>query len=69
MAVGMVLFWPSLFFIKGDGPAAVEFARLQGEMEALEKTAISKITAKSTVQKKMCEVYNLMPLERELTIH
>ncbi len=42
MAVGMVLFWPSLFFIKGDGPAAVEFARLQGEMEALEKTAISK---------------------------
>ena len=34
-----------------------------------EKTAISKITDKSTVQKKMCEVYNLMPLEHELTIH
>tara|TARA_B100001964_G_scaffold217040_1_gene256790 strand:- start:823 stop:1449 length:627 start_codon:yes stop_codon:yes gene_type:complete len=42
MAVGMILFWPSLFFIKGDGPEAVEFARLQGEMQALEKIAIRK---------------------------
>jgi len=42
MAVGMVLFFPSLFFIKGDGPEAVEFARLQGEMESLEIVAIQK---------------------------
>lgn len=42
MAIGMILFFPSLFYIKGDGPEAVEFARLQGEMESLEKVAIQK---------------------------
>ncbi|MCP3932473.1 MAG: IS1634 family transposase [Bacteroidetes bacterium] len=33
-----------------------------------EKTAISKITSKSTVQKRMCEIFDLGPLEHELTI-
>lgn len=43
MAVGMVLFWPALFFLEGgDGPQAAEYARLKGEREALEKTAIEK---------------------------
>lgn len=42
MGVGLVLFWPSLFFIKGDGTTAAEVARLKGEMEAVEKASISK---------------------------
>ena len=43
MAVGLVLFWPTLFFLEGgDGPEAAEYARLKGEREALEKTAIVK---------------------------
>ena len=43
MTVGMILFWPALFFLEGgDGPEAAEYARLKGEKEALEKTAISK---------------------------
>jgi len=33
-----------------------------------EKTAIKKITVKSTIQKKLCELYNLDTLEHELTI-
>jgi len=33
-----------------------------------EKTAINKITAKSTVQKKLCEIFDLVSLEHELTI-
>ena len=33
-----------------------------------EKTAINKITAKSTVQKKLSEIFDLVPLEHELTI-
>ena len=33
-----------------------------------EKTAISKITVKSTVQKKLCEIFDLVTLEHELTI-
>lgn len=33
-----------------------------------EKIAISKITAKSTVQKKLCEIFDLVTLEHELTI-
>src|SRR5581483_7706905 len=30
--VGVVIFWPALFFMKGDGPTAAELARLKGEM-------------------------------------
>ena len=37
--VGAVIFWPSLFFIKGDGAGAAEVARLKGEMEAIEQPA------------------------------
>ena len=43
MAVGMVLFWPALFFLEGgDGPQAAEYARLKGEKEALESVSIKK---------------------------
>lgn len=43
MGVGMVLFWPALFFLEGgDGPEAAEYSRLKGEMQALEKVAIKK---------------------------
>lgn len=34
--VGVVLFWPALFFMKGDGAAAAEVARMKGEMQAIE---------------------------------
>jgi len=42
MTVGMVLFWPSLFFIGGDKGNAAEVARLKGEMQAIEQANISK---------------------------
>ena len=43
MAVGMLLFWPTLFFLEGsDGPEATEYARLKGEVEALETVAARK---------------------------
>ena len=43
MAVGMILFWPTLFFLEGgDGTESVEYSRLKGEREALEKVAIQK---------------------------
>ncbi len=43
MFVGLVLFWPALFFLEfGDGPEAQEFARLKGEKETLEKASVSK---------------------------
>lgn len=42
MGVGMVLFWPSLFFIKGDGTTASELAHLKGQMNALEEASIKK---------------------------
>ncbi|PQV56589.1 hypothetical protein LX70_02161 [Defluviimonas denitrificans] len=41
-AVGMVLFWPALFFIKGDSETSAEVSRLKGEMEALEQASIRK---------------------------
>jgi hypothetical protein len=42
MAVGLILLWPTLFFLDGDTPQAAEYARLKGEFEALEKAAIQK---------------------------
>lgn len=43
MTVGMILFWPTLFFLEGgDGPEAAEYAKLKGEKDALEKVAIQK---------------------------
>lgn len=36
MGVGLVLFWPTLFFLKGDGAEHQELARLKGEFEAIE---------------------------------
>ncbi|MEZ0262379.1 MAG: metal ABC transporter ATP-binding protein [Alphaproteobacteria bacterium] len=43
MAVGLILFWPALFFLEGgDGPQAAEYSRLKGELEALETVSIRK---------------------------
>ena len=43
MAVGLLLLWPTLFFLEGgDGPQAQEYARLKGERDALEQSAIQK---------------------------
>lgn len=39
MGVGLVLFWPALFFLAGDDQKE-ELARLKGEYEALEKASI-----------------------------
>jgi hypothetical protein len=40
--VGVVLFWPALFFIKGDAASAQEIAQLKGDMEAIEQANIAK---------------------------
>lgn len=40
VGVGMVLFWPALFFAKGDGATAAEVSRLKGEMKAIELASI-----------------------------
>jgi len=42
MAVGLILFWPALLFIKGDSATEVEVARLKGEMAAIEKVSHQK---------------------------
>jgi hypothetical protein len=41
-ALGLAVFWPALLALDGDGPQAQEYARLKGERDALEKTAIQK---------------------------
>jgi hypothetical protein len=54
MGVGLVLFWPALFWLEGgDGPDAAEYAQLKGEYEALRDMSVSKkcgIQAKSPQQ-------------------
>jgi len=43
MAVGVIIFWPALFFLEGgDGPEAAEYSRLKGEFEALEEVSVQK---------------------------
>lgn len=42
MTVGIVVFWPALFFLKGDGTTAAEVSRLKGEMDAIEQASIRK---------------------------
>lgn len=40
--VAVVLFWPAVFFVEGDGAEASEYARLKGERDAIESAAIEK---------------------------
>lgn len=51
MGVGLVLFWPALFFLEGgDGPEAAEYAQLKSEFESLRENSVQKkceIEAKS----------------------
>ena len=43
MGVGLILLWPTLFWLEGgDGAEAMEYARIKGERDAIERTAIQK---------------------------
>ena len=42
MTVGLVLFWPTLFFLDGDEDGAIEYKRLMGESEAVHQAAVAK---------------------------
>jgi hypothetical protein len=64
MALGLILFWPSLFFLDGDGPEAQEYARLKGEYEALEVASIQEkygyeFAAIALPEKKMSETQDV----------
>ena len=42
MGVGLVLFWPAMFMIKGNDEKTAELARVRGEMEAIQQASIEK---------------------------
>jgi len=42
MGIGMILFWPALFALDGDGVEAQEYSRIKGEYRAVEKAMIMK---------------------------
>ena len=43
MGIGLVLFWPTLFFLEGgDGPEAAEYAQLKGDFEALRINSVER---------------------------
>ena len=52
MGVGLVLFWPALFFIDSDD-VREEVARIKGELEAVEQASIQKkcLTLSNEIQK------------------
>jgi len=52
MTAGMLLLWPTLFFLEGgDGPDAAEYSRLKGERDALEQAAIQKNCSLGSIPK------------------
>ena len=42
VTVGVVLFWPALFFVGGDKGNAAEIANLKGQMQAIEQANIAR---------------------------
>jgi hypothetical protein len=42
MGVGLVLFWPALLMLKGNGPQHEELARLKGEYDAINEQTIHR---------------------------
>ena len=40
--VSVIVFWPALFALSGDGNTAAELARLKGQMQALEQASVQK---------------------------
>jgi hypothetical protein len=43
MGVGLILLWPTLFFLEGgDGVQAAEYSRLKGEGDAIKKLMVRK---------------------------
>lgn len=42
MGVGMILFWPALFALGGTKEQEAEYAKVKGEYDALQQTAIMK---------------------------
>jgi hypothetical protein len=40
VTVGLVIFWPALFFMSGASAPTAEVARLKGEMQAIEQASI-----------------------------
>ena len=39
---GIILFWPTLFFLRGTKEQEAEYARLKGEYKALDRVAVKK---------------------------
>jgi hypothetical protein len=42
VTVGLVIFWPALFFTHGNDATSAELAQLKGEMEAVERASDAK---------------------------
>lgn len=42
MGVGLVVFWPALFFLGGTKQQEAEYARIKGEYEAVQQAAVQK---------------------------
>lgn len=39
VAASIIVFWPALFFLNGNSATQLEYARLQGEFEAIEEAS------------------------------
>jgi hypothetical protein len=42
MGVGLIVFWPALFFMKGNGTDANAVAQLKGQMQAIQSVSDAK---------------------------
>lgn len=63
MGVGLILLWPTLFFLEGgDGPQAAEYSRLRGESQTIERVMVQKsCDAKLLAPKKKADAIREIP--------
>jgi len=53
MTVGLLILWPTLFFLEGgDGPQAAEYSRLLGEEETIQKMMVQKNCGEELIKAK-----------------
>jgi hypothetical protein len=68
MGVGLVVFWPALFFLAAGEDQKGELARLKGEYEAIETVAIQKecaISEEIKLAQKQREEYKIKKLKMQ----
>lgn len=68
MATGLILLWPTLFFLDGDTPQAQEYARLTGEHQALQQALNQRCNPTVLAAQNAASSTQVVPSSQQLSI-